>query len=146
MNKKRNITDKLLTAWMTLLDGTISVPVYRSDAPPGTTTNYVLIRAESETDLSNNARHVHQPVIITEVVTRHVARINDSLAPAIDDEIAQLLFTTTNTHNLPAQDDIQITSVRRENQTTINEDDGVSRYQTIATRNIHRVAQLSLST
>lgn len=146
MNPKRNIVNKVLKAWYELLNGNISVNVYRTDAPPTEDGNYVLLRAESETDSTNNARHVSNPVVITEVVTRHPIRIDDSIAPGIDDEIASLLFQSVGKHSLPAQDGIQITDVRRANATYINEDDGVNRYHRLVTRNVHRVAQLDLTT
>src|SRR5690606_4710489 len=130
----RNVTGKLMTAWYELLNGTISVPVYRVDAPPDID-NYVLLRVESETDQSNNSRFVTDPVIITEVVTRFQARIDDGLAIQIDDEISQALTTVPGKHNLPVQDNIQIVDVRRSNATYINEDDGTHRYQRLITRN-----------
>lgn len=138
----RTITGKIMNAWHELLNGNISVPVYRTDAPPDETGNYVLLRVESENDLSNNHSFVTNPVIITDVVTRFDIRIDDGLAAEIDDEISQLLKSSSATHNLPEQDDIQIVDVRRVNATYINEDDGVSRFYRLVTRNLHRVVQL----
>lgn len=146
MNPKRNIVSKVLKAWYELLNNNISVPVYRMDAPATEEGNYVLLRVESETDARNNARHVVNPVIITEIVTKHQVVIDDSIAPGIDDEICELLFASTRQHNLPVQADIQITDVRRANATYINEDDGTNRYHRLVTRNVHRVAQLDLTT
>lgn len=140
----KNVTGKLLTAWFTLLNGQTSVPVYRTDAPPEEEGNYILLRVESETDNSNNQKFVTNPVIITEVITKFNARIDDGLAPEIDDEIGTLLKSNSATHNLPAQPGIQITDVRRENSTTLNEDDGTFRYNRIITRNIHRVLQQTI--
>src|SRR5690348_11702086 len=99
-----NVVNKVMKAWFELLDGNISVPVYRTDAPPDETGNYVLLRAESETDRSNNARNVTAPVIITEVVCVFKVRIDDTIAPGIDDEIAQLLYPTPALNALPVQD------------------------------------------
>lgn len=141
MNPKRNIVSKVLKAWYELLSGNISVNVYRMDAPADETENYVLLRVESETDSTNNARHVSNPVIITEIVTKHPVMIDDTVATGIDDEIATLLFTSVGKHNLPVQDEIQITDVRRVNAQYIPEDDGVNRYHRLITRNVHRVAQ-----
>ena len=137
-----NITGKIMTAWYELLAGNISVPVYRVDAPPEETGHYVLLRVESETDNSNNSSFVTNPVIITEVVTKFSVRINDAIAGEIDNEIAVLLQTTSAIHNLPVQDDIEITDVRRANATYLSEDDGTFRYHRLITRNIHRVLQL----
>lgn len=137
----KNVTGQLLKAWYELLNGSLSVPVYRTDAPPEVD-NYVLLRPESETDNSNNHLFVTNPVIITEVVTRFAVRINDGAAIAIDSEIGELLKTRSATHNLPAQDGIKIIDVRRSNATYINEDDGTHRYFRLITRNLHRVVQL----
>lgn len=145
MNQKRNNTNKVLTAFYELLNGVISKPVYRTDAPATQEGDYVLLRAESETDATNNNRHVSNIVIITEVVTKHATMIDDSIAPGIDDEIAELMFTNPGVNNLPAQTGIQITSITRENATYINEDDGTSRFHRLITRNVCRVAQLQTS-
>lgn len=138
-----NVTNKLMKAWYDLLDGVISVPVYRYDAPATETGNYVLLRVESDTDASNNQKFVSTPVVITEVVTKFSIMINDSIAPGIDSEIGQLLFPTTpGRHALPAQDDISVSYVERRDITYLPEDDGVNRYLRLITRNVHRVEQL----
>lgn len=132
----------ILKAWFELLDGEISVPVYRTDAPPEETGNYVLLRMESSTDRRNNHFNVTSPVLITEVVTKYANRINDAEVFEIDSEIGTLLSSTAATHNLPEQEGIQIVSVIRQSVTVIPEDDGTHRYNRLITRNIHRVVQL----
>jgi hypothetical protein len=146
LNPKKNIDFLVMKAWYALLNGVISKPVYMIDAPADEEGDYVLLRIESTTDSTNNARHVSNPVLITEVVTRHKTMIDASVAPGIDNEIAQALFPTVGKNALPVQDGIQITDVRRVNATYINEDDGVNRYHRLVTRNVHRVAQLDLTT
>lgn len=136
-----NVTNKVLTAWYELLSGNISVPVYRTDAPPEEEGNYVIIRAESETDLTNNTFFVTAPVIITEVITKFKARIDDGLAAEIDSEIGALVKPSPGLHGLPTQTGILISDVRRENNTVLPEDDGTFRYNRIITRNLHRVLQ-----
>jgi len=138
----KNVNGQILKAWYVLLSGNISVPVYRTDAPSTETGNYVLLRVESDLERSNNHSFVTAPVIITEVVTKFRASINDGLAIDIDNEIGVLLKSSSGTHNLPAQDDIEIVDVRRTNATYINEDDGTYRYHRLITRNLHRVVQL----
>jgi hypothetical protein len=138
----KNVTGKIMNAWYELLNGNISVPVYRTDAPPTEEGNYLLLRAESDSDNSNNHSFVTNPVIITEVITKFSARIDDGLAGEIDDEVGTLVKPTSATHALPVQDDIQIVDVRRSNATYINEDDGTFRYHRLITRNLHRVVQL----
>ena len=138
-----NVTNRLLKAWFELLDGNLSVPVYRYDAPATETGNYVLLRIESDSDDSNNQRFVSTPVVITEVITKFSTMINDSLAGEIDEEIGEFLYPTTPGHHaLPAQDDIQIVSVTRRDATYLPEDDGTNRYLRLVTRNVHRVEQL----
>lgn len=139
----KNITGLLLNAWYDLLNGNISVPVYRTDAPVTEEGNYVLIRVESSTDHSDNQAFVTDPVVISEVITKFRAAIDDGLAIEIDNEIGVLLKTTTATHNLPQPAGIQIVYVRRENATYLPEDDGTFRYNRIITRNLHRVVQLT---
>lgn len=142
---RRNVTNKILKAWYELLSGNISVPVYRTDAPASQEGNYVLLRVESDSDSTNNSKFVSNPVIITEVVTKFKAAIDDGVAAEIDDEIGSLLFDAPGQHNLPEQDDIQITQVTRQNVTYLPEDDGTFRYHRLITRNVHRVVQLSLT-
>ena len=138
-----NVTNRLLNSWFELLNGNLSVPVYRYDAPAIETGNYVLLRTESDADDSNNQKFVSIPVVITEVVTKFSTMINDSLAVEIDEEIGELLYPTTPAHHaLPAQDDIQIVSVTRRDATYLPEDDGANRYLRLVTRNVHRIEQL----
>lgn len=141
-----NVTNKVMKAWYEMLtQGNLSVPVYRVDAPASEEGNYVLLRVESETDNSNNAKFVSNPVIITEVVTKYKVAIKDGDAADIDSEIATLLFPSVGQLGLPAQEDIQITEVFRTNATYLPEDDGTFRYHRLITRNRHRVVQLQLT-
>lgn len=132
---------KILTAWFELLNGNLSVPVYRTDAPVNAPDKYVILRMESGTDRRNNQANVTNPVLITEVVTKYDVMINDADIFEIDTEIGLLLSSTPATHNLPIQPGIQITSVIRQNETILPEDDGSRRINTLITRNIHRVVQ-----
>lgn len=138
-----NVTNKILKAWYELLNGNLSVPVYRLDAPASEKGNYVLLRIESDTDRSNNSGFVNVPVVITEVVTRFDTMIDDSVAADIDSEISELLYTSTpGHHSLPAQEDINIVSVTRRDATYLPEDDGaIPRIHRLITRNVHRVEQ-----
>ena len=138
----KNVNGQILKAWYQLLNGNISVPVYRTDAPSNETGNYVLLRVESDLERSNNHSFVTAPVIITEVVAKFSASIDDGIAIEIDNEIGMALKSRTGTHNLPSQDNVEIVDVRRSNATYINEDDGTYRYHRLITRNLHRVVQL----
>jgi len=138
-----NVGNRVLKAWYELLNGNTTVPVYRVDAPANENGNYILLRIESDSDTPNNQKWISNPVIITEVVTKFVTIIDDSVAGEIDEEIGQLLYSSPAQHNLPPQDDIQITSVQRRDSTYISEDDGTYRYHRLITRNVHRVEQLN---
>lgn len=129
----------ILKAWMELLDGNISVPVYRTDAPESEDGNYVLLRIESSTSQRTNSTGIKNPVLITEVFTKYDTMINDLEVFEIDTEIGNLLNTGPAIHNLPAQAGIQIVDVIRQNDTVIPEDDGTHRYNRLIVRNIHRV-------
>lgn len=129
----------ILKAWHELLDGNISVPVYRTDAPASEDGNYVLLRIESSTGQRTNSTSIKNPVLITEVVTKCDTMINDAEVFEIDTEIGNLLNSGPAIHNLPAQAGIQIVDVIRQNETVIPEDDGTHRYNRLIVRNIHRV-------
>lgn len=137
----RNITNKLLLSWYQLLNGHISVNVYRGSAPPNENGNYVLLRAESETFSPNSNTLVTNPVIITEIVTKHHNVIDDGVVNDIDDEIAQLAITGPGLTGLTNQTGINITNVRRQNATDVQEDDGNKLIHRLITRNLHRVVQ-----
>ena len=138
-----NVITRLMNAWFALLNGNLNVPVYRIDAPE-TATDYVIIRPESESDNSNNSSFVTAPVIITEVVTRFGSGelIDEVPSFDIDTQISQLLHSDASFHNLPAQQGIQIVSVKRQSSTYLPEDDGSYRYHRVITRNIHQISQL----
>jgi len=138
-----NVGAKLLQAWYLCIAGNVPVPTYTEDAAPDNENsgNYVLLRMESETNQSNNQAFVTSPVIITEVVTRFSVRIDYEPANQIDSLIGQAVNPTPAQHGLPAQTGIQIVEIRRENSTTLTEDDGTYKYYRIITRNLHRIVQ-----
>lgn len=137
-----NVTNKGMKAWYEMLNGNISVPVYRGDAPASQEGNYVLLRVESESDNSNNSKFVTNPIIITDVVTKFPVAVKDGVAADIDTEIAMLLFPSVGQLGLPAQSGIQFTEVTRTDATYLYEDDGTFKYHRLVTRNRHRVVQL----
>ena len=132
---------KLLKAWFELLNGVVGVPVYRTDVPSTETGNHIILRLESSTDQRNNHANVTMPVLITEVVTRYDTMINDQEVFDIDTAIGNLLSPAPWGHNLPVQDDIQVVTVVRRDQTVLPEDDGTYRYNRLITRNVHMVLE-----
>lgn len=141
----QNVTGKLLKSWYEMLNTYIpGVNIYRSDVSSSEDGHYIIIRPESGITKSNNQKHVTSEVIITEVVAQFTTSIDDEIAIQIDNQIAGLLFPGgPGPHGLPAQDDIEISSVIRQNATYLQEDDGTRRYNRIITRNVHRIVQLS---
>ena len=142
-----NVSNRVLEAYYNLLsglsiDGT-TVPVYRVDAPVDAPNYYVIIRAESIGNRSNNNAFVHSVAVVTDVVTKFGASelIRDDIASRIDSSIGSLLLPTPSTHGLSATG-IQITSVRRQDQNFIPEDDGSFRTNRVVTRNINRVKEI----
>ena len=137
-----------MNSWYELLNGNITyntqpVNVYRTDVFVTEDNHHIIIRVESRTNDNNNRRFVDQPVIITEVVTKFRAAIDDGVAGEIDEQIERLLYQSTpGLHSLPPQDDIVITAVNRQNATYLPEDDGTFRYNRLITRNVHRVVRL----
>lgn len=137
-----NVTNKLLKAWYELLSGNISVPVYMIDAPASEEGDYVLVRPESGTKIPNAHAYRSQPVIIVEIVTRNKTMIDYTTAGDIDTGIGQLVYDDPATHNLPAQDDIQISRCEKGDQTYLPEDDGTNKHNRIITRWLHVVEEL----
>jgi hypothetical protein len=134
----QNVTNKVMQAWYTLLNGNLSVPVFMVSVPASHEGHYVLIRPESDTETANNHKWISNPVIITEVVTQFETIVDYTVAADIDEEIGTLLYDNPSHHNLPAQDDIQITSVKRRDATYLPEE----KVYSLITRNVHRVEQL----
>lgn len=132
----RNVAGYILNNWFDKLNGNISVPVYRTNVPAEERGNYVLLRMESDTYRGNNHSFVTRPVLIYEVVTRFQMAIDDGLANEIDDEVVQIMFTKPGASSIQ-----QITEMRRESATYIDEDDGDEKYYRLAVRVSHRFSQ-----
>lgn len=144
----KNVMDQLADSWYTLLNGNLSydsreVKVYSEDADSADKFHYVVIKAESETDDSNKTSFVKNPVIIIDIITVHsITGVRKSIVNDIDDQIGELLFPTRKCA-LPALDGLQITNVRPEGSTYLNEDDGTKKYYRKVTRYVHRVTQIN---
>jgi hypothetical protein len=136
----------ILKAWSQLLDGIISVPVFRTDAPSGQSGHYVLIRMEGSSESGNNQEFVTNPVVIVDIVTQFENKIDDTVVFDISSEIDQLLFLDSAHHSLPVQSGIKVTSITRQNETILPEDDGaVPKINRLVARYVHRVLQLQES-
>lgn len=141
-----SVFNNLLDGWHTLLsslslDGT-SIPVYRTDAPSDAPSMYVILRAESSSDRSNNSEFVTNPVIVTEVVAKFAASelIRDNITGRIDNQIAGLVSPTPSTHGVSASG-CQVVSIKRQDETILTDDDGTYRTHRLIVRNRHRILQ-----
>lgn len=137
---------QLITSWVTLLDGELTIDstdvnVYPEDADSEDTFHYVVIKAESETDSSNKSSFVTNPVVIVDIVTVHGSNVKRSIVDSIDDQIRELLFPTRQCA-LPALDGLQITNVQPNGSTYLNDYDGSKKYYRKVTRYSHRITQI----
>ena len=112
-------------SWNTLLNGSLSyagktVKVYNPDAPedvdPSATVSehYVIVRAESETEVSNKKTYAMNSVVVVDIVTVFNNNINRNVAEDIYGQIVGLVFSKPGRNQLAEQTGIQITEVRVE--------------------------------
>jgi len=139
----RNVMSKLVDSWWDLLNGSISVPVYIESVPGSQGGNYVLLRAEGETEVERNKKTwIKEAVLIAEVVTVFDTNelINTNTVDDIDNEIGVLLINNPYSgHNLSAQSDMVINRVDDETTTYLQEDDGEKKYYRKITRYNHLI-------
>lgn len=123
--------DELMNAWYELLNENITynsatIPVYKEDAPASATSHYILLRAEGETDQSNNHQFHFASVVVVDVVTFHINNVKRSVVDDISTQIFNLVFPSNNANALPEQESIQILNVKQDTTTYLYEDDGVT--------------------
>ena len=100
----KNPAYDLLTAYYQLLSATLSVPVYKGQAPTDVTGNYVVVRIEGTSSERNKHLFLTTVTIITEVVTAFAASVNTKTANDIEGEITQLLLPTPNSYGISLTD------------------------------------------
>jgi hypothetical protein len=136
------VIDKVMDAWMDLIDGSISVPVYKEGCVPEEEEgNYVELRAESEAEDDTKSSFRSDVFIVVDIVTSFVHAIDKSVSAVIDNEIKQLIKTTPGIHNLPDQPQIQILNVVPETTTYRTEYDTKKKYYRKIVRYGHRIIQ-----
>lgn len=135
-----DIEDSLMTAWITLLDGNISVPVYDTAVPDSESGNYLQLRFESETEQPISSRFWTKPVMIVEAVTVFQTVIDPKIARGIMNEVSVLLANVTS-NNLPAQSGLQIGNVYKQSVSPIEEFDGSKYWYRIPARYKHDIIQ-----
>lgn len=135
-----NIMDRLVTAWSDLLDGVISVPVYKEDVPESEEGNYVLLRAESEANVSNKHVFGTQAVVITDIVTVFNLNVKRNIAEDIDGEIKALIRSTPGSNGLTVSG-IQVVNVIPETSRFLTEEDGSKKYYRKIVRYNHLIIE-----
>lgn len=136
-----DVQDKLMAAWVQLLDGVISVPVFDTAVnDKDGSKNHVLLRFESETEQPISSRYWTKPIMIVDVVTVFQTIIDPKVARAIANEVAILVGTTEGV-SLPAQSGMQIGNVYKQSTVPINEFDGSKYYYRIVSRYSHDINQ-----
>lgn len=135
-----NTTGTLLYLWHLSLDGAISCPVYKEDAPENVYTNYVLLRAEGGRSMNNKHAFADETVVIVDIVTVFQNNVDRSVCEYIDNEICGIILPSTIT-SLPTQNNMQFLNVKRESFEYVYEDDGIRKYYRKVSRFSHYVHQ-----
>jgi hypothetical protein len=137
--------ETITAAWYSILTGSVTVgaytfPVYRTNAPIGEHSHYILLRKESGSFQWNKAAFFRTFVLIVEVVTRFKVIINDKLVDDADAIIKGLAMTSPTSNNLGVTGLVQVDPG---SPTYIDEDDGSNKYYRKITRFVHQVASES---
>lgn len=135
-----DVQDKLMTAWVELLDGSISVPVYDTSVPDTHSGNYVVLRLESETEQPISSRYWTKPVMVVDIITVFQTVIDPKIARGIANEIAGLVGVMEGV-SLPEQTGMQIGNVYKVSTIPIEEFDGSKYYYRIVARYKHDINQ-----
>ncbi len=136
-----NVMGKLMDSWASLIDGVISVPVYKEGSVPETAVNYVELRAESEAEDDTKHSFRNDAVVITDIVTRFQVAIDRSVADRIDGEIKALVRPTPASHGLAVQSGMQILNVIPSDASYFDEVESGTKYYRKIVRYTHRIIQ-----
>lgn len=132
-----NTMAETIDAWYTKLNG-ISVPVFIESVPDDHLTDYVLLRAEGETNNSTKSYYGKSAVVVVDIVTVFQNMINTRTVDDIDGEITDLVLPDLGGHDLTVSG-FQISSIQAENSTYLQEDDGEKKYYRKITRYNHLI-------
>lgn len=88
----------VLTAWYNLLNGHLSVPVYKTSSDSDE--NHVLLRFESESNQMNHSAYLRDIIIICEVITFHRNTVETKTAWEILEDIHALVYSSPAEFNL----------------------------------------------
>lgn len=147
----RNPGREILKSWYTLLNGNIfynsqPVPIGRTDIGSEVSGHYVLLRIESSTTRNTNSSFDSFPVMIVDIVTQFVNKIDDTVVFDISTEIDRLVFVDPSHQGLPNPQGFQIVSVTKQNETVLPEDNGATpKINRLVSRYSHRVLEIDES-
>jgi len=136
-----NVMGKLMDSWASLIDGVISVPVYKEGSVPESAHNYVELRAESEAEDDTKHSFRNDAVVITDIVTRFQVAIDRSVADRIDGEIKALVRPNPASHGLSPQTGMQILNVIPSDASYFDEVESGTKYYRKIVRYTHRIIQ-----
>lgn len=106
----RNEVHNLLAAYYECLSGLGNV--YQGAVPGDERSDYYLIRAEGENDVSNKTYFATTAVVIIESVSFHTGIIDTSKVEVMDNAVRQLIFPTRRTNGIGNLEDAQVVNVR----------------------------------
>lgn len=119
----------LMDSWQELIDGVISVPVFKEGSvPEEIEENYVELRAESENEDDTKHSFDSDNIVITDIVTMFNVSVDRSVCESIDNEIKTRVRPTTQSHGLMDQSGIQILAVYPETTNYVEEYDSGKKY------------------
>lgn len=134
-----NVSKQIRQAYYDALNGNISVKVYKEDVPESEHDHHVVIRVESETGETHSSGFVTKPVVMVEVIGVFTNSVDPDVVDDIDNEVRQILKpdVSSRTFNVSG---IQISCIKAESSTLLQEDDGHNRYYRKITRWTNRVS------
>ena len=124
----------ITTAVYNLLDGAISVPVYKESVPETETGNYVWVRAESQSTTANKHVFLTSCIVVIEVVTVHGNTINRSVCDSIFNEITALMLPTPNTYGIDQLTEHKVYSLQLQTANYLTEEDNGKMFYSKAAR------------
>jgi len=137
----KNALYQLKTEWYQVLNGQISVPVYKDAVPLTESGNYVYIRAEGSTDRElNNSAFFRSAVIVVDIFTKFATIGNSKTAYDIAQEIDDLVILSPNSFGITLTD-FQVTQITVQSETELYEDDGSEKIFRVVKRYEHFLNQ-----
>ena len=131
----------LKTEWYQLLNGQLSVPVYKDAAPISATGNYVLIRSEGSTNTdTTNSGFFRSAIIVVDILTQFPVIGNSKTAYDIAQEISDLVLISPNSFGVTLPNH-QITQITLQSEDEIYEDDNSEKIFRVVKRYEHFLNQ-----